>query len=289
MYHLLFQHIIRVMILAAILSCNSFDPGHAKAGIQNTTPSKTSLHSETEARPVHWSYTEEGGPEGWAKLSPTYAQCGLGKLQSPVNLVTGNNQPGTRWKVEYKTTELKVSHNQHMEELIDNGHTIQVTLDKGSTITYGGKTYHLKQFHFHTPSEHTLDSIHAPMEIHLVHQSEDKSFAVIGVLVKKGNHNKHFDQLIKILPNSPGEKSTHESLEIDLGAYVPKDLHAYHYVGSLTTPPCTENVQWLVMKNLIEMSTEQIRAFSSRLKNNNRPAQPLNKRKITMDDIPTIN
>jgi carbonic anhydrase len=273
-------------VTTSILSCNS-----------NPTPESEPQQKDSAAapaasasvRPVHWSYSAEGGPAGWGELTPVYALCGSGKSQSPINLVTKTGKGTPEWKMEYKTTTLQISHNQHVDELINNGHTIQVTPQEGSTITYAGKTYHLKQFHFHTPSEHTIDGKHAPMEIHLVHQSDDKSLAVIGVLVKEGSHDNRFDQLIRNLPNAPGEKKTHDSINVNIDIHVPKDLHAYHYVGSLTTPPCSEDVQWLVLKNPISMSKDQVTAFSSRLKNNNRPTQALNERTLTIDDIPATN
>ena len=271
-----------LVIIAGILSCNS----NSTTGPGSTPEDSSTVPvASTSARPVHWSYSEEGGATGWGNLTPVYALCGSGKSQSPINLLQHAGKGNHDWKVEYKTTTLQISHNQHVDELINNGHTIQVTPQEGSTITYSGKIYHLKQFHFHTPSEHTVDGKHSPMEIHLVHQADDESLAVIGVLVKEGKHNSNFDQLIKHLPNGPGEKKTHDSIDVDINVNVPKDLYAYHYVGSLTTPPCSENVQWLVLRSPISMSNEQITAFSSRLKNNNRPTQPVNERTLTIDDI----
>lgn len=275
-----------LFIIVNILSCNS----DSTSKPDNTTKdSATAQVASTSVRPVHWSYSEEGGPAGWGKLTPVYALCGSGKSQSPINLLPAAGKGPTDWKVEYKTTTLQISHNQHVDELINNGHTIQVTPQEGSTITYAGKIYNLRQFHFHTPSEHTVDGKHSRMEIHLVHESDDKSLAVIGVLVQEGKHNSNFDQLIKHLPNAPGEKKTHDSINVDIAIHVPKDLYAYHYVGSLTTPPCSENVQWLVLKSPITMSGEQVTAFSSRLKNNNRPTQAINERALTLDDIPAKN
>jgi carbonic anhydrase len=273
-----------VFTLVSVLACNSTREPEKKVSGKDSGAAKINTGS---VRPIHWSYSEKNGPAGWASLSPVYAICGSGKSQSPINLSPDFSNEGKEWKIEYKTTKLQISHNQHVQELINNGHTIQVTPQKGSFISYAGKKYHLKQFHFHTPSEHTVEGKHYPMEIHLVHQADDESLAVIGVLVKEGNHNSNFDQLIKYLPNAPGEKKMHDSVSIDINANIPKDLFAYHYVGSLTTPPCSENVQWLVLRNPISMSTGQIAAFSSRLNNNNRPTQSLNARKTTIDHITT--
>jgi carbonic anhydrase len=286
MYLMKLSPVWAVFTLACMLSCNSGETKKTEATTNDSLPPTT---SPTSVRPVHWSYSAEGGPAGWGELTPVYALCGSGKSQSPVDLLPNAEKGTAGWQIEYKTTKLQIAHNQHVEELINNGHTIQVTPQEGSTITYNGKMYHLKQFHFHTPSEHTINGKHAPMEIHLVHQADDTSLAVIGVLVQEGKHNSNFDQLIKYLPNAPGEKKTHDSVDINIRVNVPKDLYAYHYIGSLTTPPCSENVQWLVLKNPVLMSGEQIGAFSSRLKNNNRPTQPMHERTVTVDDISAKN
>ncbi len=275
-------------VLAVMLCMSCGQSGENK--VSETPASDTAAKvvpddKPVSARPVHWSYTEEGGPAGWAGLTPVYAACGSGKSQSPINILTNTSKGSPGWKLEYKTTKLQIAHHEQVDELINNGHTIQVTPEPGSFLNYGGKRYDLKQFHFHTPSEHTIDGKHAPMEVHFVHQSEDKSLAVVGVLVKEGRHNANADLLIKYLPNAVGEKKTHDSVQIDISLQVPKDVWAYHYIGSLTTPPCTENVQWLVLQKSVEMDKKQLEAFSSRLKQNNRPTQPLNERKLTLDDI----
>ncbi len=236
-------------------------------------------------RPVHWGYSGENGPDTWANLTPVYASCGNGHSQSPIDISSAGTNATPQWAMEYNSTALQIAHHEHVEELINNGHTIQVTPKEGSRITYSGKQYNLKQFHFHTPSEHTIGGKHMPMEIHLVHQSDDKSLAVVGILVEEGAHNNNFDQLIKYLPNSPGEKKNHDTVEIDIAVHVPKQLDAYHYTGSLTTPPCTEDVQWLVLKKFGHLDKTQLEAFSSRLKNNNRPTQQLYERKIMIDEI----
>ena len=272
--------------LIFIISCNSRQSDtETKATIDSTSKEAAPISD----RPIHWSYDEEGGPAGWDKLSPVYALCGSGKNQSPINLTTEAAKSAPQWKVEYRTTSLQIAHNEQMDELINNGHTIQVTPEPGSTITYNGKVYQLKQFHFHTPSEHTINQKHFPMEIHLVHQADDKSLAVIGVLVREGVHNNNFDELIKYLPNTPGEKRKHDSVSINVGINVPKVLHSYHYIGSLTTPPCSENVQWIVLRDPISMDKNQLAAFSSRLHNNNRPTQALYERKLFIDNFPVKN
>jgi carbonic anhydrase len=245
------------------------------------TPAKSS-----SARPVHWGYEGEDGPDKWSSLSPVYNLCSEGKHQSPVNIEKGTVTAGSDWKINYKYSSLKISHNEHMDEIIDNGHTIQVTVDEGSTFTFDGKTYTLKQFHFHTPSEHTLDGKHMPMEMHMVHQSADGSLAVIGVLFKETA--KPNDNLAKIIANMPGKKGETNHLKsdsINLEAHIPKDNFAYHYVGSLTTPPCSENVQWLVLRELVGISADQAKIMYAKIGPNFRPAQPLNDRSIKLDEM----
>lgn len=244
---------------------------------QTTTPS---------ARPVHWSYGGDSGPNTWSTLSPAYAMCAEGKHQSPVNIVKTDVTGGAPWSMDYKSTSFHIAHTEHMEEIIDNGHTIQITVDEGSTLTYGGKTYSLKQFHFHTPSEHTIDGKNQPMEMHMVHQSEDGNLAVLGVLFKEGNTpDPNFAKIIANLPNAKGESKHISDETFALHLHLPSDHAAYHYTGSLTTPPCSEDVQWLVLKDMISLTKEQISAFSSRIGPNNRPTQTLNDRTVNTDDV----
>jgi carbonic anhydrase len=280
--------LVLVSLSAIFFSCNDRsskeNPGSGQKESTATAPGKP----ESE-RPVHWSYVHEGGAAGWAELSPAYAACGSGKSQSPISLPASSSTGSANFKIEYKTTGLRISHNEHMEELINNGHTIQVTPQHGSLVTYEGKRYHLKQFHFHTPSEHLVDGKNFPMEIHFVHEADDKNLLVIGVLVKEGKQNNNFDTLVRHLPNNVGEKLTHEHIKLDLVRHIPTDIKAYHYIGSLTTPPCTENVQWMVLRNFMEMSKEQVNAFFSRIGNNNRPVQPLHGREIKADHIKMSN
>jgi carbonic anhydrase len=269
-----------------IVSCDTKPKDAAATSQSDTTQVKPAPAEKPSARPVHWSYEGEAGPEKWGALSPVYAACGTGKSQSPINLITSKNAGATNWSMEYKTTSLRIAHHEHVDDIVDNGHTIQITVEEGSTITLNGKVFTLKQFHFHTPSEHTLDGKHFPMEVHFVHQNEDGSFAVVGVFCEEGKtKNDNFAKIIEHLPAAPGESKHVADAKLDLQVHLPKTNNAYHYKGSLTTPPCSENVDWLVLRDRISMSAEQLKAFSSRLKNNNRPAQALNDRKITIDQI----
>ena len=265
------------------ISCNS-EKKERSTGAADTAK-KDSHAIKASARPVHWSYSGEAGPKQWPSLSPVYAACGQGRSQSPIDLGASASQGKVNMELDYKTTSLNIAHNELVDDIIDNGHTIQITAQQGSTLKLGGKVFQLKQFHFHTPSEHTLDGKHLPMEMHMVHQSDDGQLAVVGVLIEEGKANNNIAKIIPYLPNAPGESKHLADVNIELNLQIPANREAYHYIGSLTTPPCSENVEWLVLKEKLKFSAEQINAFSSRMHNNNRPVQPLHDRKILVDRL----
>ena len=236
--------------------------------------------SAAPAAHAHWAYEGDHGPSHWAALDPAYAPCANGKAQSPIDLTKGGSGTGNSWKLDYGTTSLQIAHNEQVSGLLDNGHTIQVTVEEGSTLTTGRGTYQLKQFHFHTPSEHTFDGEHLPMEVHFVHQSTNGSLAVVGILFTEGAANANFAKLIAHFPAAKGQSVTLPDEKLDLNLQLPAKQSAYTYMGSLTTPPCTENVEWFVFRDPVQASREQFSAFAARLKPNNRPVQPLHGRSI---------
>jgi len=270
------------VLVVSISSCSTKTTETSQTVATDSVPPAAS----TSARPVHWGYQGDSGPASWASLTPVYALCGEGKGQSPINIVKSDAKAGVAWKFDYKTTSLRIAHNEHMDDIIDNGHTIQVTVDEGSTFTFGDKSFDLKQFHFHTPSEHTVDGQHAPMEMHMVHQNADGSLAVVGVLFKEGKvPNENFSKIIVNLPNAKGETKHITDVNLELKVHLPPHNYAYHYLGSLTTPPCSEGVQWLVLRDPVELTTEQIAEFSKRIGPNNRPTQAVNDRVVNVDDL----
>ncbi len=232
-------------------------------------------------RPVHWGYEGEAGPSAWATLSPVYALCGSGKGQSPIALSSSGAAGDATWSFNYGSTRLKLAHHEHVDALVDNGHTIQVRVEEGSSLTLNGQVYTLKQFHFHTPSEHTLDGKNLPMEMHLVHQDSAGGFAVVSILFEEGKANPNIAKLVANLPAAKGDTVTVENERLDLQVHLPSTEKAFHYVGSLTTPPCTEHVQWLVLQDRVSVSKEQVAAFSSRIGPNNRPVQALHERGVS--------
>lgn len=234
------------------------------------------------AQPAHWGYEGVDGPEYWPTLNPAYAICGQGTSQSPINITRTTVGDGNGWKLNYKTSSLRIAHNEHVDDIIDNGHTIQVTVDQGSTLTTDRGSYQLKQFHYHTPSEHTIDGTQMPMEAHFVHQSADGRLAVLSVLYQEGSENENLAKIIAHFPKAKGESSILPEVKLELRFHLPENIAAYHYMGSLTTPPCTENVEWIVFRDPINASREQLAAFAARLGRTNRPVQPLNGRLLRM-------
>jgi len=218
----------------------------------------------------HWSYKGEGGPEHWGSISGDYAACSQGKTQSPIDISGAKDEALTDIAFAYKPSKINI---------LNNGHTIQVNYDEGSSITLNGAQYNLAQFHFHDPSEHTVNGKPFAMEMHLVHKNAKGELAVVGVLIKEGRKNAALAEAWKNLPGKADEKKT-LTTGINAEDILPKDHTYYNYSGSLTTPPCSEGVNWLVLKTPIEMSKAQIKAFKKIVHANARPVQPLGSRSI---------
>jgi carbonic anhydrase len=227
--------------------------------------------SASEEAP-HWEYADEGedGENSWGDIDPAYASCKDGREQSPIDLVNKD-------EVDIADIELAEETLSPLA-LVNNGHTIQVNATSTGGMTIDGKTYKLAQFHFHAPSEHTFDGLYAPLELHLVHKSDDGNLAVLGILIKEGAENA---ALAPVFANIPAEK-TEEPVEVegslDVMALFPENKTTYRYNGSLTTPPCTEGVLWNVFVDTIEASREQIRAYTVVYSDTARQVQPLNER-----------
>ena len=194
-----------------------------------------------------------------------------GKMQSPINIDSK--------KVEMLTPdkgEMILNFGKEITKAEDNGHSIQVTDSGQSTIN--GRQFNLTQFHFHAESEHTVDGKHYPLEAHFVNQSQDGRIAVIGVFFKAGRENLGFEEVLADVTNKKIDAIT------DIDKIIPENKSFYHYLGSLTTPPLTENVEWYLMKAPLEVSQAQLAAFKKLYAHNNREIQPLNDRKILSHD-----
>lgn len=224
---------------------------------------------------AHWGYTGEEDPAHWGDLDPKYAECKLGGSQSPINISVKNTVHTTGLepiKFDYKSSAVSV---------INNGHTVQVNIEEGSTITIDEKVFELKQFHFHAPSENHIDGKEFPLEAHFVHAAEDGSLAVVAVMFKDGKDNPIINKVWKKMPHKMGEKVACKLSAKMINDMLPADKSYYRFDGSLTTPPCSEGVRWFVMKNYSEVSKEEVEEFSHTMHHpNNRPLQPTNARKV---------
>ncbi|MGM5629947.1 carbonic anhydrase family protein [Apibacter raozihei] len=220
----------------------------------------------------HWGYDGEGSPEHWGEMQGG-EQCGKGKYQSPINI--------TKSKLDKKLPKIIFNYGSgEIDEIEDNGHSLQFDFKEGSTITYNNKVYTLAQFHAHEESEHKIDGIRYPLELHFVHRAQDGSVLVIAVMVKDGPENSYFEKLDVF--KKLGKHSKEEThIVFNPEKMYPKKKSYYTYVGSLTTPPCAENVTWIVFKNPIDMTEQEIDEIADHLpKSNNRPIQPLHDRII---------
>lgn len=238
------------------------------------------------AMPVHalangWSYAGQNAPEHWADIDPTGGSdaCLAGEAQSPVDvdLHKLEHQPGL-------AKDLTINYQRSALQLVNNRHSIQANLQPGNSLIFKGSSYNLVQFHFHTPSEHQFNDKNFPMEMHLVNQAEDGRLLVMAVMIKQGEANTELDHLWKMLPQKAGQAfDISEPLAPDLTAILPSNSKHLLYTGSLTTPPCTEGVQWVLFEQPIEMSAAQIKAFQQLYADNHRPIKPLNSRQVIED------
>lgn len=240
------------------------------AVVKPTSAAERTPRAVVERHDIHWSYEGEGAPGNWGKLKPEYGVCATGGRQSPIDIREGIRVDLEPIKFDYLTT---------MFRIIDNGHTIQVNVGEGSTITVTGHTYQLVQFHFHRPSEERINGKAFDMVIHLVHRDEAGKYAVVAVLLERGNENPLIQTLWNNMPLEVNQDVA-PSVAIDLNALLPENRGYYTYMGSLTTPPCSEDVLWMVFKQAMPVSADQVAIFSRLYKNNARPIQPLNNRLI---------
>ena len=233
-----------------------------------------------------WHYEGAEGPAHWGTISTKFASCQNGRAQSPIDIVSPARAATPDAIVAaFAPASLRVVHHEHVADALNNGHTIQVNYSEGDTLTVGGRAYQLVQYHFHAPSEHTVEGKQFPMEMHLVHTNGEKQLAVIGVLIVEGAHNAAFDPIWANLPVTKGVEKHLEHVTVDVDALLPKAHTTYRYDGSLTTPPCSEGVKWFVMTTPIALSPAQIGAFTALFHGNSRPVQPLNGRPVFTDDV----
>jgi len=219
----------------------------------------------------HWGYVGNGAAHRWGDLSTEFEACKKGVQQSPINI----NE-----FVQGQLPALSGNYQPVPLEVANNGHTVQVNYAPGSGFRAQDKNFNLLQFNFRTPSEHYVDGAPYPMEAHFVHKAADGALGVVGVMFKVGEHNPVIEGIWQNVPQA-GSAKTVDGVEINAGDLMPADKSYYKYDGSLTTPPCTEGVQWYVMKEPIELSAKQLTAFQAVFPVNARPIQALGERVVT--------
>lgn len=216
-----------------------------------------------------WSYAGDTGPAHWADIDDGFRMCGLGRNQSPVDIQGAIDAELPPLQLDYATTGTRV---------VNNGHTVQVASAEGNTLTLDGDPFTLKQMHFHAPSEHTIDGRRFPLEAHLVHSDKDGNLAVVTVLFEEGEENAALRSLADSLPDTAGERADVAGT-VNFTQILPAQHNYYRLNGSLTTPPCSEGVRWVIMQTPQGISSEQVEAFSTAIgEANHRPLQPLNAR-----------
>lgn len=236
--------------------------------ILTTSCVTTTQHLDHKA---HWSYTGHESPEHWGSLDPKYSTCDKGVNQSPINL--------TKF-IESELSPLNLSYQSGGHEVINNGHTIQVNYQPGSLLGVNGNDYELKQFHFHSPSENHINGKSYPLEAHLVHADKNGNLAVVGVMFEEGDENEALKEIWNIMPEKADSKNSLSST-VSVNDILPTNRDYYRFNGSLTTPPCSEGVLWLVMKQPITASKPQIEQFTNTIQHpNNRPLQGINARPV---------
>jgi carbonic anhydrase len=220
-----------------------------------------------ERRPEHmWDYGEARGPGHWGELKPEFAPCKNGHRQSPIDIRNPQKADLPSIQFHYKPSPLHI---------IDNGHTIMINYRPGSFISVGGGKYALKQFHFHRPSEERINGKAYDMVVHLVHADQEGKLAVVAVLLQRGEGNRLVHELWNDLPKEQEKEELLDSIQIDVNGLLPPDRGYYTFPGSLTTPPCSENVIWFVLKQPVTISIAESEQFSKLYRHDARPTQPL--------------
>ncbi len=229
----------------------------------------------TMAEAMHWGYEGESGPDNWGNLSPDYALCADGSAQSPIDIRDASELDLVPVRFEYGETPNRVR---------NTGHGIQVDVEGDSHVIYNGIRYNLLQFHFHAPSEHRIDGRAAAMELHFVHLDPNSDMlAVVGILLEEGDSdNAAYAPVFNNLPEE-ADLTLGSDDDLDLTALLPEMRSYYTYQGSLTTPPCSEIVRWLLLDTPVRLSANQIAAYTALYANNARPVQPLGERDLLRD------
>jgi carbonic anhydrase len=255
------------------------DPHVMRLNVQSPVPSAAKSSAAASRKPRAaakagpsgpWAYEGDAGPHHWGRLKPEFAKCSNGSRQSPIDIRDGIKVDLEALRFDYKPTAFRV---------IDNGRTVQVNLAPGNTIEVAGRRYGLLQFHFHRPSEERVDGRQFDMDVHLVHKDPEGRIAVVAVLLERGSAQPVVQSVWNNLPLEKGEEVPARTL-LDLDALLPAQRGYFTYIGSLTTPPCSEGVLWMVMKQPVAVSPEQVAIFERFYPMNARPIQSASGRLI---------
>ncbi|WP_410498222.1 carbonic anhydrase [Chitinibacter sp. S2-10] len=229
-----------------------------------TTPHHAKTGSPAAA---HWSYSGSTGPDDWGNMQPEFALCKSGRQQSPINISEVYSQQLEALQFNYQHSKLNIQ---------NNGHTIQLNYDAGSYLNIGNDRYQLLQFHFHTPSEEAIGGKRYPMVAHLVHKNDAGQLAVVALLINQGKTDHPlFNQFWAKLPAGHNETLIFDEVQYNVARLLPAKLNYWTFMGSLTTPPCSEGVRWIVLKQPLSISAKQIARFKREFAMNARPLQSL--------------
>jgi carbonic anhydrase len=221
----------------------------------------------------HWDYDGARGADKWGDLDGAFRTCAIGGEQSPIDLKNAIPAQIDRLVLDWKPQAF---------EIVNTGHTIQANAMPGSGLQIGAERYELRQFHFHTPSEHALNGARSAMEVHFLHAHPSDRFAAVGAFLTSGGNNAAFTQIIRAAPTREGSANLEQPL--DPTTLVPAEGALYRYEGSLSTPPCSETVEWNVFGLPVAVAGADIAAFRKLYPNNARPRQPVNRRFILQRD-----
>jgi len=221
------------------------------------------------AEGAHWSYEGAEGPTHWGALDAASKVCAVGSQQSPIDITSS---------VRAELPPLAIDWKGGVDTIVNNGHTIQVNAADGNTLKVGDTTYKLVQFHFHRPSEHLIDGKSFPMEVHFVHRHDSGALAVVGVLMTTGQANAAFKAVTAAMPQAAGPAV--KAPAIDAAGFLPASRSYYRYAGSLTTPPCAETVEWLLLTTPVEVAEADVAGFAKLYAMNARPVQKVNRRDV---------
>jgi carbonic anhydrase len=223
---------------------------------------------------AHWTYDGETGPANWGKINKEFSQCESGRAESPIDVTSAKKAPTDMARVQFRYGPLPL-------HLLNTGHAMQFVAQPGKDmLTLGSDQYKLVQFHFHAPGEERFAGKTSPLDMHLVHANADGKLLVVAVQFVTGAPNPVLDAILNQMPSKPGDEETVDAVQIDPSGLLPAKLDYYTYSGSLTTPPCSEGVTWIELKQPVTIAPRQLEALRKMYNHNQRPAQPLNGREI---------